>query len=293
MPYKGTVLYIGGFELPDKNAAAQRVVGIAKSLRDLGYKVVFINAIKNCKEKKYEIKRYFGFKTIEYGREDSLDYLVGAFTVINHIKHIKPNIVIAYNYPAFSLSKINNYCKSNAIKCIADVTEWYDAKDGNIIHRIIKKVDTECRMRYVHKKLSGIIAISRYLYDYYKNDLKTVMIPPTVDIADEKWNVPVNKSDKFTTFVYAGSPSAEKEKLDLVVDAIETIARSKPVQLNVVGITRNQFIQMYSWKKELSEYIVFWGRIDHKESLKIVKNADWSIVLRDNTRLVKAGFQQN
>ena len=35
MPYKGTVLYIGGFELPDKNAAAQRVVGIAKSLRDL------------------------------------------------------------------------------------------------------------------------------------------------------------------------------------------------------------------------------------------------------------------
>ena len=37
-----TVLYVGGFILPDKNAAAQRVVGIAKILRDIGYNVVFM-----------------------------------------------------------------------------------------------------------------------------------------------------------------------------------------------------------------------------------------------------------
>lgn len=43
---KGTILYIGGFELPDKNAAAQRVVANAKALRDLNYNVVFIGITK-------------------------------------------------------------------------------------------------------------------------------------------------------------------------------------------------------------------------------------------------------
>ena len=38
-----TIIYIGGFILPDKNAAAQRVMGIAKGYKDLGYNVVFID----------------------------------------------------------------------------------------------------------------------------------------------------------------------------------------------------------------------------------------------------------
>ena len=38
---KELIIYIGGFELPDKNAAAQRVIGNSKALRDLGYETVF------------------------------------------------------------------------------------------------------------------------------------------------------------------------------------------------------------------------------------------------------------
>ncbi len=33
------ILYIGDFELPDKNAAAQRDAGIAKGFRALGHEV--------------------------------------------------------------------------------------------------------------------------------------------------------------------------------------------------------------------------------------------------------------
>ena len=39
---KGKVLYIGGFELPDKNAAAQRVLSVGKALREIGYKVFYL-----------------------------------------------------------------------------------------------------------------------------------------------------------------------------------------------------------------------------------------------------------
>ena len=39
------ILYIGGFQLPDKNAAALRVMSNAKAFRELGYTVVFINLL--------------------------------------------------------------------------------------------------------------------------------------------------------------------------------------------------------------------------------------------------------
>ena len=39
---KGLILYVGGFELPDKNAAAHRVLSNGKLLRDLGYEVSFV-----------------------------------------------------------------------------------------------------------------------------------------------------------------------------------------------------------------------------------------------------------
>lgn len=39
--HKGTILYVGGFELPDKNAAAHRVLSNAKIFRELGYNVFF------------------------------------------------------------------------------------------------------------------------------------------------------------------------------------------------------------------------------------------------------------
>lgn len=39
---KKVIIYIGGFELPDKNAAANRVMNNAKIMRDIGYHVVLV-----------------------------------------------------------------------------------------------------------------------------------------------------------------------------------------------------------------------------------------------------------
>ena len=47
MSTKKTIIYTGGFELPDKNAAAQRVLANAKTFRDLGFNVVLIGIDKS------------------------------------------------------------------------------------------------------------------------------------------------------------------------------------------------------------------------------------------------------
>src|SRR4051812_34882129 len=36
------VLYLGGFDLPDKNAAAHRAIGNSKALRDLGFRTILV-----------------------------------------------------------------------------------------------------------------------------------------------------------------------------------------------------------------------------------------------------------
>jgi len=285
----GKVLYIGGFELPDKNAAAQRVIGIAKCIRDIGYQVVFVNALKKC-DYAPSSKEYFGFSTLEYRRESVFDYLIQGRTAIKIIRDEKPNIVIAYNYPSVALNNIRRYCQNNSIKCIADVTEWSRACGGNVFYRLIKNMDTCFRMRYVHKHMDAVIAISRYLYNYYRDYTPVCLVPPLIDIKEEKWRIYQPKDTMITSFVYAGSPSAIKERLDLIVAAVDACAKKERIVLNIVGITKPQFIRMFNWKKPLSDAILFWGRQSHEETIRIVKKSNWSILIRDNNSVVKAGF---
>ena len=284
------ILYVGGFQLPERNAAAQRVAAIAKGLRDVGYDVIFLNSLKNTDNSGVVEKEYFGFKCYEYGREGNVDYLITAKTTLGFAEKLHPDAIIAYNYPAIALDRIRKYCNANKIKCYADVTEWYNAAGKNFIACFIKGIDTTYRMRVVHKKLDGIIAISRYLYDYYKEYTNTVLIPPTVDITDAKWHVSEKKHQEYVSFAYAGVPYASKERLDLIVSAVGEVSRKAAVRLNIVGITKEQFRTLYAWKAPLPEAVTFWGRVEHQKALEIVEKSDWSIILRDNSRLVKAGF---
>ena len=284
MEAKGVVLYIGGFELPDKNAAAQRVVGNAYALKTLGYDVVFLNKTK-CKNNLNTT--YYGCTCIN-SKKSSWKYLTSANEVKKIIKQYQVTHLIAYNYPATALKKIIKFCKKNNVKCYADVTEWYEIK-GNPLKKLVKKYDVDLRMKVLHKQMDGVIAISEYLYQYYVKDVKTVKVPPLVNIAAEKWN----KIDKFnenkTVFSYVGSPSARKEKLDIVVKTIDALSNKRDVKLIVVGITKAEFEQMYSCLIE-SNAIEFMGRLPHEEAIKVVKQSNWSIIIRENFLFVKAGF---
>ncbi len=289
MESKGTVLYIGGFELPDKNAAAQRVVGIAKGLREIGYKVVFLNSLKGRDNIGINKKKYFGFQCYEYGREKEFDYLFSGKITKKFISKLNPDIVVAYNYPGFSLEKIRRHCNKKGIKCYADVTEWYQANCGNIIYRLVKNLDSFYRMKIVQKRLDGVITISRFLFDYYSRAVKTVLVPPTVDITDKKWEKEKLDNSKKTIFVYAGSPSSQKEKIDYVVQSFRDMQGDNKI-IKIVGIDENQFREIYNWKKTIPSSVKFMDRVNHEEAIKIVKDSDWAIIFRENNKVVKAGF---
>lgn len=281
------ILYVGGFVLPDRNAAAQRVIAIAKGFRALGHQVTFLNYSDQVKSPNWA--EYAGFTCYDAPKRGMYNHLTNIDDAIRIIDEKKITSVVAYNYPAVALSKLINWCHKRRIKCYADATEWYVAQ-GNLIFRVIKTIDTEWRMRLLHKKMDGVIAISDYLYQYYHNKVHTVKIPPTVDTNDEKWQVqPIEWPKDKTVFVYAGSPTAQKERLDLILDAAEVLEKQCGLVIRVIGITEEQYETMYG-KKAPKNCAVFLGRISHKDVIREVKSADWSIIIRDNNKVVKAGF---
>ena len=229
---KGTIFYVGGFEMPDKNAAAQRVLSNAKIFRDLGYDVVFLgvdrltesggaspsspssttsptspastdspvspSGLVNDVMKTKSAFQGFDCWSIPYPVSTGqwIRYLSSIDSFVRVISlYTDVRAVICYNYQSLAMVKIRGYCWKNKIKLLADCTEWYSTKGANFVFKVIKGLDSMARMRFVQKQLDGIIVISKYLQDYYKASKNVLRIPPLVDLSEEKWNRAANTGD--------------------------------------------------------------------------------------------------
>ena len=293
---KGSILYIGGFELPDKNAAAQRVLSNGKLLRDLGYNVVFAGIYKGVdpRQEKTINEEHMGFDTysIRYpsNKISWLKYLTESepyVEIANKIDDLQ--LIICYNFQSISLHKIINYCRKRNISCVGDVTEWYSGEGRPFIERILKDLDTYYRMKILHNKMDGLIVISKYLQEYYAHNKNVLYLPPltTIKPCDER-----NKSntmDEPLKLIYAGSPG-HKDRLDYLISAVTHTDRK--IALKIIGITEKEYKALYpNQTADLdSERLVFLGRIPHKMVVELLQEADYSVFFRDITRITQAGF---
>lgn len=298
---KKRFLYVGGFQLPDKNAAAHRVVAIAKILNMLDYGVVFLDIDE--KRTEYELSPMHmeaGFPT--YSQKRPTGVKRWATYVLNplHVEEVLDEYtdwigVIAYNYPAMALHKLIKICKKRNIKVYSDCTEWYQPKLSLSVHDIALSLDSFFRMHLVQKRLDGLIAISSYLGNYYKKHLPVVVVPPLVDKKDRKWIRNIKEDGKNELRLsYAGAPGRTKDKLDGIIHAVCSCS-SDQIHLDIVGITKKEYVEYYPEDRELLESqvakrITFRGRIPHLEAIEIVKNSDYTIFYREITKVSMAGF---
>ena len=284
-----TILYVGGFVLPDGNAAAQRVVANAKLFSNIGYNVVFINYPEEISAPRKT--EHFGFECYEFPKSE---WDVASRIDTNRIKEILEarcdiRLVVAYNYPALSLSRLIKVCRQRKVLCVGDVTEWYRARDVAFPKSLLKYIDTTIRMRFLQPRMDGLIVISDYLKRYYCSRIPTVLLPPLVDISDDKWaSLPTSFHDGFR-LVYAGKPSKTKERLDLIVNAVINLPDTMIIRLDIVGVTADEFARIYGYAIDDSR-VEFHGRVAHEKALDYVKQADYSVIIRDDNRVTRAGF---
>lgn len=280
--------------MPDGNAAAQRVIGVAKLLRLYDFDVRFCGLSRQIK---YGIKEGYidDFEYCNYPYPTSIwswwRYLTGHDFAISEIKSYKPEIVILYNHPAFAIEHITKYCHMKGIKVLGDVTEWYEPS-GNFIFRAIKGYDTERRMKYSHLKLDGLICISDFLTEYYRSQgARVIELPPLVDIKQAKWHQVIKPTAGVVKMVYAGSPGSTKDRLDLILRALDEVVPtlSIPFKFDIIGITEAQYRS--TWRDNTNrEYVIFNGRRPHSEVILKLLEADFQIFLRPDTLSNRAGF---
>lgn len=288
------VLYIGGFTMPDGNAAAQRVIGVSKLLR-----------LHNCDVRLCGLSRqirlghedgvFEGFEYRNYPYPISISawwrYLTGYDYALYEIDSFHPQMVILYNHPALAIERIAEYCNKKRIKVLGDITEWYEPS-GNIIFRAVKGADTKRRMTFSHLKLDGLICISSYLTDYYRNRGANVLeLPPLVDIQQPKWQQAKEHNSSEVKILYAGSPGTSKDRLDLILKVLDEIVPTlkKPFRFDIIGITKDQYLSTWNDYTE-REYVIFNGRRPHEEVIKKLLEADFQIFLRPDNLTNRAGF---
>ena len=289
------ILYIGRFELPDKEATANRVVANAKLLREMGYEVVLAGWSEEASSSEWIKKEFFGFECYEKKKAktsyEKFKMFADASAELEVLKSNRFDILIAYDFPAVALKKIMKYCAKHRILIVCDISEWYTNSNRYFIFRLVRAYDSYLRMKVLNKKTDGLIVISEYLEKYYAGQ-KMVRIPPLVDKQEEKWNMQKTQLQEGIRLIYAGWPSKTKERLDLLVAAVANLAQKYPVQLDVYGISEKQYKAIYELDTESSipSAVTFHGRVSHLETLQAVKNADYSLIIREPNRKNNAGF---
>lgn len=306
MDNSGTIIYIGGFELPDRNAAAHQVLNNARILRRIGYKVVFCGIDKTIdKNTKCFHEDVLGFDSypVPYPTTTS-EWIKNLFDfenikrVIEKEKNVK--CVIAYNVHAVPLYKTIKYCHSNGIKILANITEWYENPFSFSPGKAVRWLDTLIVMRNYHKKVDGIIAVSQYLQKYYKDTVDNIVVmPPFVDIQEDKWvNSKKHDINQRIEFIYSGSIEIgrgdRKDKLCPIIECFDSLHKDYDFHFSIVGISlddfEKRFPDMTDKIENLGDKITFYGRVPHSESINKLKLADYCIFVRDSTRKNNAGF---
>ncbi|MBQ7099994.1 MAG: glycosyltransferase [Clostridia bacterium] len=281
--------------MPDKSAAANRVVSNGKIFSALGYRTVFIGVSE---------EQFNGMRPVaackdmfETAHPESTSQWVKHMLSVEHIVSLADKYgdvckVILYNVPMFTLIKAKKVFSKRNVEVCYDCTEWTKDTDGSLPKRLFKAFDEILISNYAHRVADGIIAISSMMEKKYKKSKKLLVLPPLIDVNDEIWHQQSESHKGVFEFCFAGIPDAKKESLDKIVEAFLSIDRSD-ICLRIIGVEREDFNQIYPdciITEAASDKIVFMGRLSHKETVKYILGCDCYIFIRRSDKRNNAGF---
>lgn len=296
------ILLFSNFELPESCANAKRVFLLAKMLKCGGFDVELLG-VKYCDGCKVVSGEYSGlsFRMICAPELHGIKTLLRAGLLERRLKEILEEyedslcaVLISNVYFDFSKTLLS-YSKKYNVPIVVNSVEWYDRNNElfNGPYGIIRYIQNRVALKYIHKKMNNVIAISTFLGDYYKNKGCNVCVIPTLVNMDEYSGLIRSCGDKIR-IAYAGSPA----KKDYICNAIRGLSQlSKEEQSRIVfhfyGATEDDFRSQGVLKHEIEavrDSLVLHGRIPYKEVKKCIAQADYTMLLRPNSRYANAGF---
>lgn len=299
------IVYCGSFRFPNYDAAAARVLNVARALRQAGHEVCFISWGGLERPEDLTDNGYYVYDSFPYVVTNEIDFKGSVLGKLNgwikqgsKTKAIlkdrlgQYDVIITYNCSI--IRWLIPFCKKNKIKLITDVTEWYEYNELKPIMWPGYALD----MIYNQKRIKNKIVISQYLNKYYASS-HNIVIPATCNASEEKWHKGGEKAEGIAgsfdgiTLIYAGNP-ARKDAVHYAIGAVQClVSEGANLRFLIMGITRDNYIERYHNLLpggELSERIQFLGRVPQDEVPSYYALADFMVLLRETTRKSNAGF---
>lgn len=290
---KGTILYVGNFELPDKGASANRVMSNRKLFQSLGYRVVMLGVVHE-EFPGIRISCYEGDIYEEACPQSTrawAEHLVSTKNMEALAEQCGDvRMIILYNAPYVLFRRCYSRFHKKNIKVCYDCTEWTTVTEGSFVKRFVKKLDGGLIRRRLEKKTDGLIVISSLMKRTYQKVRHLLLLPPLVDVTDSIWHqTPGHCPEKFE-FCFAGMLDGNKDSLDKIVEAFARIKGENAV-LRIIGVTKEEFLAYYPDKmKFLSESVIFMGKLTHEKTLYYVNGCGCYIFIRQSDLRNNAGF---
>jgi glycosyltransferase involved in cell wall biosynthesis len=315
---KRKVVYIGNFSFPFGNASGKRVYANGKLLRKLGHQVVFVGVSKDVMietriEDTKDTHDDFTYYSLSYPRSiaEWLNYNHTYKTIIellqDSIKLVPGDIIVLYGSPTLSLftTKMIRYCKNNGIVTISDCVDWLSTRTHRPFFDLVKWIDNTYQKAYANTRTDGVIAISSYLSEYYRNaGCKTVIVPPLSPMRYPAIDLPLD-SDEKVKICYAGSAfrsglknvssDSIKDRIDTALDLLLFAKRTEcNFVFNIFGFTMIEFTDAFPTYRKiidaLGDSVVFHGVWSNEDVTREIMASDFTILIRDDKKETRAGF---
>ncbi|MCI5039730.1 MAG: glycosyltransferase [Donghicola eburneus] len=315
---RNVVLYVGAFELPDLNAAAQRVRANATLLTALGYEVVLVgrNSDPDCRSNQLRKAQYDGIDHDCWemghpaGQKDWLRYISGVAAMGELVEREysgRLHSIICYNFPAIAQFRVRKVAHRAGARAMADVTEWYQSLVPNSVSAIVKNFDTWFRMRIVNPRMDALITTSRYLTRYYTRWFDDIVELPTLIEHDptDLEGLSATPDGEVKRLYYGGSvinkralakeKGGLKDRIDWVIELLDAVKQAgHDFRFDIYGVARKDYLEVLPDHEllldRLEDSVCFHGRRPRHELLDAQKRSDFSIFMRSSMRTTLAGF---
>ena len=281
------LVYLGRVNCFLTDAASIRVYNVGEALRAEGHTVDYICQEGTCPDGKLtrDGSTYYGVFDDNTGKISMwLEWFFGRLAVgrlKTLLKKERYDGVILYNASALTAKKVLKFCRNHEIAVIGDVTEWYEIHPAKNLAASVFAWLVDRRIRFLDPKFDGIIAISPYLENYYKDKVPTITVPP-VFLEDP---IPNTSRNSRPRFFYAGSPSKKDELYNFLAAVKEINRDSVRVEMTLIGAPIPEDSESLKQKG-----IHYCPRMSREEVLAALREHDFTVLLRREARYAKAGY---
>lgn len=288
---KGTLIYWGGFELPDRNAAAHRVQANARILNQLGYRVVFLGVSSECFNGVRQVSDTVFEEAHPLGNLAWAKRLVSLSSIRRIVGQCdNPKGIILYNLPFITLLRARLAFPN--LKIFYDCTELTPDTDGGRLKKWFKRLDCLALRKWMPSFTDGLIVISRRMERLLGRTKQPILrVPPLVDTENPLWHQRRIPHPGTFEFLYAGVLDNNKDRLDTILAAFHSL-KMPDVRFRVIGMTRESFAEYCPQAKPLlqDERILFMGRLSHEETVRHVLSCDCYVFIRPSDQRNNLGF---